>query len=77
VPEYNTGMSRYCVRCTQELHKGQEHLCPDIAKRLKRREAQVEAVCKLLYTMPVPEPRIRQAAEAIVAKLSQMGVEND
>lgn len=79
-------MARYwCKRCQEESNTlDPPHLCADIAKRLKRREAQKQAVLdiirKAVYDDYADEPGFKgdeDAAEAIVKKLAQMGVTDD
>ena len=67
----------YCQRCGEECNTLNDagHLCTDIKRRVKRREAQVEAVMSILYDpQGVRGLTMREKAEAIVKKLSQMGV---
>jgi hypothetical protein len=68
-------VARYrCPRCDEESNTLSEpHLCRDIARRLARRERQVEAVLGILDEYD-SHPGGHAMAEAIVAKLSQMGV---
>lgn len=70
-------MARYqCPRCgVTENTTNPPHLCADIAARLKRRERQVQAVLDVLHGFNLS--RDRDVAEAIVAKLNQLGVTED
>lgn len=53
-------------------------MCKDIAKRLARRERQVNEVMDLLAdAITDPQPTRRELAESIVVKLSQLGVSDD
>lgn len=72
-------MASYCQRCKQQVHstaEHQPHLCADIQKRLERRNRQVQAVIDILVESS-PRNTEREVAEAIVQKLSQLGVAND
>ena len=74
--------TKNCVRCGAEvfgLPQHQPHLCADIVKRLARRERQRDAVVELLdEAFQIGNPNlVRNVAEDIVAKLANMGVEND
>lgn len=66
-------MARYdCQRCGATCFTTEPpHLCKDVAARLKRRERQVAAVLTLAPALD------RDTAEAIVAKLAQLGVTED
>lgn len=70
---------KYCVRCNAEVHglpQNQPHLCADVKRRLARREAQRDAVVVILDAH-VTVQTARRLAELIVAKLANMGVEQD
>lgn len=78
-------MPSHCHRCGAQVHglpEHQPHLCSDIAMRLKRREAQVQAILPILrelnnrHDSQAVEDE-HEAAEAIVAKLAGMGVTDD
>lgn len=65
---------RHCIRCKAETLGGAnrpEHLCKDIAKRLARRERQVQAVLSIAPDLS------RETAEDIVKALSNLGVTED
>ena len=74
---------RYCTRCKAETFgEPGSHLCADIAKRLARRERQVNEVESILYDhfagyYDINEQDRRDAAYAIVQRLANLGVEND
>lgn len=75
-------MARYtCARCHAVCFTTNgPHLCPDIAARLRRREAQVQAVLDVFSVRGLLdgyEDTKRAIAEAIVQKLANMGVQND
>lgn len=75
-------MASYCTRCKQQVHgrpQDQPHLCKDIAKRLARRERQVQAVLDIFDQSKtgLHVDAGRRCAEAIVVKLNQMGVIDD
>jgi hypothetical protein len=74
-------MARYwCERCGTESNTlSAPHMCKDIAKRLARRQAQVEAVRTILadYAGDIADDMYTEAAEAIVAQLASMGVTDD
>lgn len=67
-----------CVRCgvLVKPHEA-EHLCADVKLRYERRERQVEAVIDILRVAGVGVNRSVVTAQAIVAKLANMGVETD
>jgi hypothetical protein len=73
---------RNCVRCGAELHMSAErqpHLCADKARRLKRQEAQVTAVCDVLYahTTFAPGGDNLPLARDIVRALNRLGITQD
>lgn len=74
-------MARYdCARCGATCHTTDgEHICKDIAARLRRRQGQVEAVVRILAhdRHRIIDLDLVPVAEAIVKKLSGMGVELD
>ena len=70
-----------CTRCHEEVFglvrtDDDIHVCKDIAKRLARRERQVQAILPMLECYEVPSVR-RRVAEMIVAKLAGLGVADD
>ena len=74
-------MARYwCERCGEESNTLSEpHLCKDVAKRLTRRVKQREAVRDILSESICVRGdwnELGALAEAIVAKLAQMGVDD-
>ncbi len=73
--QWNLGATRYCERCHEERHG--EHLCADIAKRLARRERQVQAVLAIWAGRDPIIATSRKVAEEIVQKLSELGVQDD
>ena len=73
-------MATFCPRCNEQLHglpKDQPHLCKDVQRRLRRREKQRDAVVDILRAYGVGVDRAMRSAEEIVAKLANMGVEED
>lgn len=84
---WNQDDARYCTRCLVELHgtaQDQPHLCADVALRHARREKQVDATLVImrrygLVSSLVPQDGdvMREAAEAVVARLANMGVDQD
>lgn len=80
-------MPTYCQRCHEQLHglpEDQPHLCKDIKRRLARREKQKAAVESLIAAWLLSmdanvtlEWNVGPLAENIVAKLANMGVEED
>jgi hypothetical protein len=74
-------MARYnCERCGVVCHTTEApHLCKDVAARLKRREQQADAVVKLMVAFGAHSDPVdrRLLADAIVKKLSEMGVTED
>ena len=74
---------RHCVRCGADTLGGAnrpEHLCADIAKRLKRREAQRAAVLDVFSRWGLLdgyEETKTRLAEAIVKELAGMDVTSD
>lgn len=77
-------MSRYeCPRCWATYHivKGvneEPHVCKDIARRIAKRERQVQEVMRLLKSARTIGPSFdRTVAERIVKTLANLGVEED
>ena len=73
-------MPTYCTRCEEQVHgkaEDQPHLCKDLAKRLARQTKQRDAVLDLMDESRLHGWTAEALAEAIVKKLSQMGVAND
>ncbi len=68
---------RYCVRCKDERLGREPHLCVDLAKRLKRRERQRDAILPMLALVRAGTMSLSGGAESIVTILAEMGVEND
>jgi cytochrome c551/c552 len=67
-----------CVRCHATTFSTEgPHLCKDLARRLKRQEAQITAVCDLLWEHGVYMKDSTPLAEAIVKKLNHLGVTDD
>lgn len=78
----STLSERYCVRCKAEVFgEPGSHLCADLAKRLARRERQVNEVERILaFHMRHGDASVegvRLVAEGIVKVLANLGVEND
>ena len=78
------GVPRQCARCKADVHgkpADQPHLCADLAVRLVRRQRQVDAVIAILRNRRmddgIDDDLLREAAEDIVKKLANLGVEND
>lgn len=72
-------VARYeCPRCGEVCFTtNPEHLCKDIAKRLARRERQVEEVMDILLASTEEISSLRTTAEQIVLRLSQLGVTDE
>lgn len=69
--------SQHMSGCTRLSQDNEPHLCRDIRRRLARRERQVAAVEAILWQARGSMLPVRDQAEAIVAKLANMGVTDD